>query len=149
MPWWMKQILLFHSLFLFLSCSDSPAKEETVEPEPDVVEELFNELENWHEKDFKFRVDSLIAAINDANKGIKAYSFENPIDPNKLVFTAPSDSLFAAFTARAHRLSDDFYEQEEYKVWRSTIKDKKLLEISLFPHPTEGFVFMFRARAQE
>lgn len=137
----MKQILLFLSIILLSGCRSDKDKTELegVVPENPVAE-LFDQAlkENI---DLSTSLNDLIVKIDTTDNGVQAHGLENDIDPGKILFIAADEKDLHPFTEEMNikiGLPKSF---GTYSVWFN-----QKLEFSIFPNPTDDWVFMIRKR---
>lgn len=137
----MKQILLFLSITFFLGCSPDQSEnkdesEDLVDPIVELVDKLAKE-----NVDLSTSLNDLIVKIDTTDNGIQALGLENDIDPGKILFIAAVEKDLHPFTEEMNTKIGLPKSFGTYSVWLH-----QKLEFSIFPNPTDDWVFMIRKR---
>ena len=137
----MKQILLFLSITFFLGCSSDQSEtkdelEDLMDPVFELVDKLLKE-----NVDLSTSLNDLIVKIDTTDNGIQAHGLENHIDPGKILFITADEKALHPFTEEMNTKIGSPKSFGTYTVWLY-----RKLEFSLFPNPTEEWVFMIRKR---
>jgi len=147
---WKRGILFFLSSLIFISCNSTTKENEITEKSTDwslQIVQHFIEKEKIEEE----VMDSLIFQLNKSQDSLIGYSKNNPIDVGKWMICSSDENNFSQIKKALKRDVDlEFHETTLLNLWRIQNKQGKLLkEISISPHPTEGFVLLMRERGQE
>ena len=150
MHWWKKGILFFLSSWWLIAC-DTHVKEAEVDSSEEEVTAIsvvshFVETEEMGMQ----LMDSLLVAMNKAQTELIGHTKQNAIDNGNWLISAAEKNLFDELVALlTNHEQATFYSMGELQLWRITAQNKKLREVSLSPHPTAGYVLLFRIRDQE
>lgn len=135
----MKQKLLILSITALFGCQTNNSETEEITPVNPVVE-LFGQVlkENI---DLSNSVNDLLVRIDTTDNDICALGIENKIDPGKILFIGSEKKLFTPFIEELNDKIGTPNSFGTYSVWLH-----QNLEFSLFPNPTEKWIFMIRKR---
>lgn len=153
----MKQILFFLSLIALTGCSLNKGQ-------ADKGKQLFEKKGSIQNKKVSHLVDTFFKALpqwnisnlNQYGKDIATKDtslhflpFINNVEKGAFVFYTVSRKEFEIFEKSTFLSETSPDCDESYCVWRKMIKNHKVLDISIEPHPTLGWVFIVRKRPQQ
>lgn len=155
MHWWKKGIFYILSGLLLTACGSSDT--DKVHPQ---IEEEIQDLKVLHtEKFIQFLADwkeENREALEESGEIIAKedsllvfHPFSNDYEENTLFFSSNQVENFDFI------LINEFFENispaqhDDYKVWRLAIKNKRLLDVSVEPHPVLKWILAVRLRGQE
>lgn len=149
MRWLKKGTLFFLSIIFLNSCDpnhnlEKPEKFNLVQH----LDSVFSLARNWSGDEPPIP-NRLLDNINQNMDSVKVHYYNNNIEPQSILFTAPSKSSLLVVEQTPTLKSLNKVSYQTYDVWRSTIEEKEILEFSLQPHPTKKWVFSIRKRSQE
>ncbi|MFA5573971.1 MAG: hypothetical protein WC994_02830 [Brumimicrobium sp.] len=144
MIWFLKGISIFLSLFLLGSCSlqsEGAAENEIDETAflyPEFIDEILLFQHDNHDK-----IDSIGFKIAEINDSLFYHPYTNNIENNAFIFSATKIEFFKPFL-RLDVFKESFVAKDgDYQVWRMLSEVNKI-EASVEPHPTIGWVLVFR-----
>jgi len=145
----MKGILFFLSTFIIVGCDSN--QNVSGSKNFDVVKHLDSVFVLAHQWSNKVPPipNELLDSLNANMDSVEIYYFDNNIDPQGILFTAPRKTSLMILEKTPTLQSLNKVSYESYEVWRSLIGGKEILEFSLQPHPVKKWVFSIRKRSQE
>jgi hypothetical protein len=150
MHWWKKGILFFLSSFLYLSCSTDQEEEKLIVEEPQLSLQIIQHFIAHDNKELN-AMDSLIEQFNTSQDTMIGYMSKNSIDNGNWLICSQDENDFLPIKEMLNKKAElVHHETSILNLWRiPNNKGKLLKEISIAPHPTEGFVLLMRKRDQE
>ncbi|HLW30039.1 MAG TPA: hypothetical protein VKX29_04215 [Brumimicrobium sp.] len=154
MAWLKRGILFILSLItiVFLSCENtiniSKNEQSKVVSKEELVQTFFSKVQSWS-KELIPRIDSLGIEIGQSDSILTFYPFINDYEPNSFIFSAKDKSSFYIFEQSEFLKQSEVAQQSSYKVWRKKLNELQILDFSIEPHPTLGWLFVTRLRGQE
>jgi hypothetical protein len=145
----MKGTLFILSIIFFVSCESKHNLEKSEEFNlVNHLDSVFSLAQKWSGDEPPIP-NELLDSINAHMDSVEIHYYDNNIEPQGILFTAPSKNslLIVEQTTTLKNLNKVSY--QSYDVWRSAIEEKEILEFSLQPHPIKKWVFSIRKRSQE
>lgn len=151
---WLKKVTLFilsALLLIFSSCESvhnkSGNNQEEISKE-DLINNLFNSLQTWNESSIPL-IDSIGFEISKMDSSLSFLPYLNEYEKHSFVFVAKDRNELKSFEESSF-LSDEIeIEKSGYSVWRKKTNEVELLDISIEPHPSLGWLLVIRKRGQE
>ncbi|WP_107039673.1 hypothetical protein [Brumimicrobium mesophilum] len=154
---WLKKVILYilsAFLLVFTSCDVAGNKPEVSKDEDktnskeDLVKLFLNQIQNWNSDSIQ-KIDSIGYEIILLDSALSYHSYENDYQPNSFMFSSNERNSFQVFEENEFLKLTQPIQQSTYKVWRKNLKNLKILDLSIEPHPTLGWLFIARLRGQE
>lgn len=157
MVWSMREIFIFLSISL-LFCSCNSIKSETNEnnksfsktsiANEEARNEFFHQVINSSSNSIEL-IDSLGFEIARSSDSLSYIPYHNSYEDRAFVFYASDRTAFTVFERVPLLEKDKLLNDSLYSVFRKDRNGKKLLDISIEPHPVLKWVFVIRMRSQE
>lgn len=153
---WLKKEILFILSVLILglsACKNDTNTENKFEEVTEIsithkITHFFNEIEKWNMDNVE-QINQLGKEIIDFDSTLQFYPNNNDFDYDSFIFSSLHKENLNVF--KNHPFLEHYkpYQYSNYKVWRKEINNKKLLDLSIEPHPVLHWIFVIRKRNQE
>lgn len=156
---WLKKEILFILSLLFLgllSCKNKVENSKNEEIEEVVIEVtitdkitlFFENLKTWNEEN-TVQINQLGKEISTFDSTLQFYPNTNTYDDNSFIFSSLKEENLTIFKNHPFLEEDEPHQFSSYKVWRKKVNNRKILDLSIEPHPTLNWIFVIRKREQE
>ncbi len=151
MLWWKRGTLFFLSL-VFFACNESEkdATTETISKQSSatlITEFIENIIHSFEGKESNLKES--LEEVNTHFDHISVFDKHNSYDAGSIVLIADSSHNFDEFKKIIIENFGLPATHGSYQVWLGEINNKRLMEVSLFNHPTNNWMITIRRRSQE